>query len=78
MVVSKYGLIYIKNLFTEFLKYPSEKERFFILDVLFSGLLTLKEQTIYWIGEGLRLVPEGILTIGDKEDLLRKLNNLET
>jgi len=58
--------------------YPSEKERFYILDVFFAGLLTLKDQTIYWIGEGLREVPEDILTKADKEDILKSLNLLET
>lgn len=67
----------MKQLFTEYIKYPSEKERFYILDVVYAGMQTLKDQTIYWVGEGLVLVPEDILTRGDKEDILRKLNLLE-
>jgi len=75
--VNKYGVIYIPKLIQEFVKFPNEVLRNYILDVVFISFIKLKEHTLVWLESAFQSLPEVILTQNEKQDLLKSLNAID-
>lgn len=70
-------MIYINKLIHEFIKYPEEQLRIYILDIIFASFTKLKEHTLQWLENVLQEVPDGILNLSEKQDMLRALNDID-
>jgi hypothetical protein len=66
-MASKFGDIFFNKVLIEYQKYPHEKERDFMMDILFESLIRMKTATVEWISNALAIsVPENILSDVEK------------
>ncbi len=67
----------MKKLLLELAKYPEEKLRNYILDIIFAALLRLKQHTLQWLEIGMQQVEDTILNPTEKQDMLKALNDID-
>ena len=67
----------MKKLLKQLTKYPEEKLRNYILDIIFAGFIRLKQHTLQWLELGMQEVEETILNPTEKQDALRALNDID-
>ena len=66
------------KLLGEYIKYPSEQEREYIIDIIFNSYVRIKDLILQWLQQAFELIPKDILTVTEKNELIKKLSKLKT
>ena len=59
------------------MKYPTEILRNYIKDTIFECMISLKEHTLIWLHNALQNLPESLLSINEKKEILERLNKID-
>ncbi len=77
LILNKYGPILVNKLIIEYIRYPSQEEREYIMDVLFASFIRINEYFLVWLNQAMQLVPEDILTAQEKANLIKQLSKIK-
>jgi hypothetical protein len=67
----------MKRMFHYYAKYPSETERNYMMDIIFTSFVRLRDLTLGWIIESLKEIGEDIMTNPDKEEVVSSLQKMQ-